>query len=110
MSDSVRAMFEKLPIYWKLATFRCALYSILVGWGAFEAGVEGYNALSEMTSLQKIKLAGGIMAAIIGVVLAFLDNTLTKVQPEKSGDSTLSVTATATIQPKIPPMENIGQP
>lgn len=106
----MRAMFEKLPTYWKLATLRWALYSIMVGWGSFLAGVEGYTAMSEMTSLQKIKLSGGIVAAVIGSTLAFLDNTLTKVQPRNNDDSTISLTATATVQPKIPPMENIGNP
>ena len=68
----------KLPPYWKLATIRCSLYAALVGWTAFLVGTEGYDSLSDMTVMQSIKLFGGIAAAMGGVWLAFLDQSLSR--------------------------------
>lgn len=66
----------KFPVRWKLATLRCTIYALIVGWGAFEVGTQGYNALSEMTQMQIIYLFGGIVSAMLGVWLAFLDQSL----------------------------------
>jgi len=68
----------KLPSYWKLATIRCSIYAIVVGANAFMAGVEGYDALSAMTPLQKGKLSLNILIAMLGVWIAFLDNSMHK--------------------------------
>ena len=66
----------QLPTYWRLATIRCSIYAIVVGWGAFQTGVEGYNAFSEMTQMQFYKFVGNIAIAMLGVWLAFLDQTM----------------------------------
>lgn len=68
----------KLPSYWKLATIRCSIYAIVVGANAFMAGVEGYESLSAMTPLQLGKLGLNILIAMLGVWLAFLDQSLSK--------------------------------
>jgi hypothetical protein len=69
-----------LPSYWKVATIRCGIYAIVVGWNSFQAGVEGFDTLTQMTQLQLYKLAGNITVAMLGVWLAFLDQTMTKLK------------------------------
>lgn len=66
----------KLPSYWKLATIRCSIYAVIVGVSAFDAGVEGYDTFSAMTPMQLIKLALHIAVAMLGVWVAFLDQTM----------------------------------
>lgn len=62
---------------WKLLLFRASIYSCVVGWGMFRGGTQGYDRLSDMTSLQQIYLFGDIIfSGIFGVILAFIDNTL----------------------------------
>jgi len=77
-TEFIRRATGKLPVYWKLATIRCSIYALTVGWAAFLVGVDGYDSLSEMTQMQLIKLFGGIIAAMLAVWLAFLDQSLTK--------------------------------
>ena len=80
----IQSFFNRLPLLWKLATLRCALYAALVGWGAFLVGVEGYDSFDAMSAMQKIKLVGGVLAAMGGTWLAFLDNTTSELK--KKGD------------------------
>lgn len=67
----------KYPGKWKLACVRCGIYALMVGWGAFQVGVQGYETLEQMSVLQRVFLAGGVVSAMLGVWLAFLDQTLT---------------------------------
>jgi hypothetical protein len=90
MSDSIQpesqTAFQRkfsLPSYWKLATIRCSIYAIVVGANAFMAGVEGYDALSVMTPLQKGKLCLNILIAMLGVWIAFIDNSMNKKPDQK---------------------------
>lgn len=88
MAKLVNTVFGKLPVYWRLATFRCALYAGIVGWGVFKAGVNGFDSVSAMTPLQFWELMGDVAQAMFGVWLAFIDNTISKVQDgDKSGDT-----------------------
>lgn len=87
---------EKWPLYWQLSTLRSFLYMGIVGWGAFMAGTEGYDTLSGMTWLQLIKLFGGVSATMLGVLLAFLDQTITKISGQKpTTDDNLAVVKTS---------------
>lgn len=71
-------------MYWKLSTVRCLLYGAIVAWGMFVSGTEGFTSLSEMSGLQLIKLLGNMLfAGFGGVVLAFLDQTLSRLQSQK---------------------------
>ena len=80
----VTKMYESLPPYWQLATLRCFVYATMVGWNSFQAGVEGYAKFSEMTPMQHWKLLGSISVAMLGVLLAFLDQTMSKAKPDDS--------------------------
>ena len=66
--------------FWKIAIIRCCIYGIIVAWGCLKAGTEGYGSLSEMTSMQFGKMLGDASVAFLGVILAFLDSTLTTMQ------------------------------
>lgn len=68
----------KLPQYWKLATIRCCIYAAIVGWGSFQTGVEGYDSFYDMTQMQFWKFIGNICVSMLGVWLAFLDQSLSK--------------------------------
>lgn len=77
----MKLSFSRLPVYWKLSTIRCSIYAFISGASAFNAGVEGYTHLSDMTGLQKLKLAISIAVVLGGVWVAFLDQTLSKIKP-----------------------------
>jgi hypothetical protein len=68
----------KLPSYWKLSTIRCSIYAIIVGVSSFDAGVEGFDNFGQMTRMQILKLCLHIMVAMLGVWVAFLDQTISK--------------------------------
>lgn len=71
-------------LYWRLSIIRCIIYATIVSWGMFTAGTEGYDTLSDMTDLQKLKLIGNmVFAGFAGVVLAFLDQTLTQIRQSR---------------------------
>lgn len=93
MSEDTNFIRRKLPGYWKLATIRCSIYASVVGWGAFMTGTEGYDAFSQMTTMQVIKLSGGVIATMLGVWLAFLDQTLTKISSTSAEINSVTVTA-----------------
>ena len=84
MPAIVQTAFNHLPVYWKLATFKCAIYASIVGWGVFKAGVNGFDDLSVMTHLQKIELAGDVVMAMAAVWMAFIDQTISKVQESQN--------------------------
>ena len=75
------------PVAMRLATIRCTIYAAVVGANAFQAGVEGYDALSDMTPLQKAKLALNILIAVLGVWIAFLDQTLQSVKQQPGNNA-----------------------
>lgn len=64
--------------YWRISILRCVLYGGIVAWGVFKAGVNGFDGLDQMTPLQKIGLTGDMAVAFGGVLLAFLDNSITR--------------------------------
>lgn len=64
--------------YWRLSIIRCVMYGGVVSWGVFKAGTNGFDGLDQMTPLQKIDLSGDICAAFGGVLLAFLDNSISR--------------------------------
>jgi hypothetical protein len=65
-----------------MAIARCCIYGIIVAWGVIKAGTEGYASLADMTSMQFGKMMGDSMVAFLGVVLAFLDSTLSKLSAD----------------------------
>lgn len=68
----------RLPDNWHLMLIRVSIYSAMVGWGAFETGVEGYDTLNQLSFMQILKLCGNIGMSMSGVWLAFLDQTISK--------------------------------
>jgi len=88
MSDSLRAMFDKLPTYWKMATLRCALYSMVALITTLTAGLQGHEHLSELTPVGKITLAGSCIVAFITRIITFLDNSMSMVKPKNLPDNT----------------------
>jgi uncharacterized membrane protein len=81
MSQFFQSQIAKFPPYWKLASIRCSIYAIIVGVNAFFACVEGYSSFSDMSWLQIIKMCLNILIAILGVWVAFLDQTLARLRP-----------------------------
>lgn len=73
---------------WVLSIVRCCIYGGVVSWGVFKAGTNGFDGLNYMTPLQKIDLSGDMAAAFGGVLLAFLDNTLSAMSNQQLNDST----------------------
>jgi hypothetical protein len=65
--------------YWRLSIIRCVLYGGVVSWGVFKAGTNGFDGLDQMTPLQKVDLTGDMAAAFGGVLLAFLDNSISRI-------------------------------
>lgn len=100
MPQFVQTFFGKLPAYWKLSTIRCAIYALIVGWGVFKAGTNGFDSLANMTKLQVLDLAGDSVIAMLTVWIAFLDNTIQKVQ---SDDTTFFQKP---ISPATPPADS----
>lgn len=88
-------------MYWKLSAFRCLLYAAIVMWGVFKAGTQGYDHMSDMSSLQKIWLYGDMFVAGGGVVLAFLDTSITKLGGTPPATST--VIAQASVSTAVDP-------
>lgn len=76
----VTQIFDKLNIYWQLATIRYLLYAFIVMVATFDAGVEGYDNFHQMTGMQIGKLALHMAAAAVGAFLAFIDNVLSRMK------------------------------
>lgn len=75
----IQRQAAKLPRDWKLATVRCCIYAAIVGWGSFQTGVEGYESFHDMTQMQFWKFLGNIGVSMLGVWLAFLDQTMSRI-------------------------------
>lgn len=69
--------------YWKLAILRCFIYGGMVAWGVYKAGVEGYTTLKDIPDLSWWKLIGDCLMAFAGVILAFLDSTIARLNEGK---------------------------
>ena len=108
MSQIVQGIFTKLPAYWKLATIKCAIYASIVGWGVFKAGVNGFEKLSDMTRLQGIELAGDVLMAMAAVWMAFIDQTISKVQDGQNLKVTDTVTSSREISAVIQTNAELG--
>lgn len=78
----ISGLFGALSPYWKLAVLRCSVYALIVGWSTFRAGVEGYDNFGQMTGMQIAKLIGDILFGMLGVWLAFIDQTQAKLKPD----------------------------
>lgn len=64
---------------------RCLLYGLIVSWGMFNSATDGFDSLKYFTTLQLVKLFGNIVfAGFGGVILAFLDQTLSSLTPNKN--------------------------
>lgn len=86
--------------YWRLSIIRCVLYGGVVSWGVFKAGTNGFDGIDQMTPLQKIDLSGDMCAAFGGVLLAFLDNSITRLTNggnETNPKNDMRKTAVATV-------------
>ena len=81
MTQFLQRTAASLPRYWKLATIRCSIYTLTVGWAYFAGGMEGFDSFAEMTDFQIIKLIGGTIVAMLLVWIAFLDQTMSKLPP-----------------------------
>ena len=81
--------------FWKIAVLRCCIYGIIVAWGVIKAGTEGYASLADMTPMQFDKMMGDATVAFLGVILAFLDSTLSTLN-SNANTRTASVTQTQT--------------
>jgi hypothetical protein len=99
MSDKLKSIFEGLPVYWKLSTARCCVYAFVVAVVSFNSGVEGYDSFGQMTSMQIIKLFFNISAAVAATWVAFLDQSIQKIDGTKVTD-TMTVSQSHTEQPK----------
>lgn len=77
---------------WKLSILRCLIYAGIVAWGVFKAGTNGFDGLDQMTPLQKIDLSGDMAAAFFGVVLAFLDNSISALSNQTSNQNPTDMT------------------
>jgi hypothetical protein len=69
--------------YWKLAIIRLVIYGSMVAWGVIKAGTEGYNSFSDMPPQARDKMIGDALFAAGGVVLAFLDSTISRLTQGK---------------------------
>lgn len=94
MSESVRAMFDKLPIYWKMATFRGLLWAVAQMITTFVAGVQGYERWSEIGQMAKVILVVTVIGAGINSIMTFLDQTMTKLKPKDLPDEPATITTT----------------
>ncbi len=70
-----------IPLYWKLATVRCLLLCFITGSAAFLAGIDGYDSFVDFTQFQFYKLWLGVLGAMAGTWLAFLDQTMSRLSP-----------------------------
>jgi len=85
-----------------MAILRLTIYGGMVSWGVFKAGTEGYLSLSEMTILGFWKMIGDCTYAFCGVVLAFLDSTLsTLIRDKPAADAAQEVKDTKAADAKI---------
>ncbi|MGO9705593.1 MAG: hypothetical protein ACLPYZ_10265 [Limisphaerales bacterium] len=83
MNGTPKTIFDHLPVYWKLSTARCFVYAFVVAIASFNAGVEGYDSFSQMTSMQVLKLFLNITAVVATTWVAFLDQTIQKLDGTK---------------------------
>lgn len=84
----VTQLFDRLNIYWQLATIRYSLYAFIVMVNTFDAGVEGYDSFSQMTGMQIGKLALHMAGAAVGAFLAFIDTVLARMKQPSSVETT----------------------
>lgn len=83
-------------VYWKVSIIRCLIYATMVTWAVFKAGTQGYDHWSDLSSMQKVWLCGDMWVAFAGVVVAFLDNSLQRLQPAASGSTAVVAKAEVT--------------
>lgn len=78
----------------KLAWFRCLLYALVVGWSEFEHLTETWSQATwdNTGKFELVRLFGHtIFGGVAGVILAFLDQTVTNIRngrnPIPTGDT-----------------------
>ena len=103
MSESIRAMFDHLPIYWRLATIKCLIYCAVQMLTTFAAGLQGYQHWDEMNPIAKILLFVSVIVAGANSIITFLDQTMSKVAPKDSQSVTVtsSQTVSTSETPKV---------
>jgi hypothetical protein len=80
MTQVITTVFGKIPNYWILATFRCCIYALIVGWSTFKAGVNGFDNIQAMSSMQFWELMGDVLMSMAAIWMAFIDQTIAKTQ------------------------------
>ena len=98
--------FEKLPVYWKLATFRCCLYSIVSLLTTVASGLGAYKFWHEITWIGRFLIASAGVVSMLNTIVAFLDTTMQKIAPNTETTTVIANTTTtipAPEQPETPP-------
>lgn len=78
--------------YWKLATIRCLIYMSIAGIADFLTDTETWSqeTWNNTGPFLKIRLLLGTWATMATILVAFLDNTMSRLKNGKSsGDTTL---------------------
>jgi hypothetical protein len=65
----------------------------------FKAGTNGFDGLNEMSPLQKIDLTGDMAVAFGGVLLAFLDSSISKLTNVPVDGTQITTQTQTTIKP-----------
>lgn len=97
MSESMKAMFEKLPIYWKLITFNALIYATISMLTTVIAGLQGYEHWSDITPLGHLLLIFSAIVSFLNTIKAFLDTTIQKIQPSTNLPNGTAEVKTTTI-------------
>ncbi len=99
MSDSIRAMFDKLPTFWKMSVVRCLIYAVVVGINGIISGLDGYQSFAEISGFTLFKLACAVIVDMLMVWISFLDTSIKDVKPPTQ---TTTITDTQTTQITVP--------
>lgn len=69
-------------VLWKLAITRCITYMLVVGLGCYLTSTEKFNSetWAALGSFEKHRIYIGCFIAAAGVLVAFLDSTLSRLQ------------------------------
>lgn len=100
MKNEIEESIEKMPTYWKLATFRGFLYSLVALLTTLASGFGAYKYWHEITWIQRGIILGSGIVSMLNTIIAFLDQTMQKISPNTSS---VSITATKNITADLPP-------
>lgn len=74
--------FTEQIMFWKLAIFKCACKALTTLFATLVAVLNGTN-WNDYTGTQKVIAISAILAAVIGVVEAFLNDTMASLKRKK---------------------------